>query len=97
MDQYRRNAIDVFVLAKLQQSGLPPALGADSATLLRRVLFDVTGLPPTVEEVKAFLADNSPGALAKMVDRLLASPRYCERGSRARTIRIQTPTATGTW
>jgi hypothetical protein len=77
-----RSAIDAFVLAKLEERGLRPAPEADRRTLLRRVTFDLTGLPPTPEEVDAFLADDSPGAYEKTVDRLLASPRYGERWAR---------------
>lgn len=77
-----RNEIDRFVLARLQQVGLTPNTEADRATLLRRVTFDLTGLPPTPEEVRAFLADNSPEAYEKVVDRLLASPRYGEHMAR---------------
>ncbi|MDP7048284.1 MAG: PSD1 and planctomycete cytochrome C domain-containing protein [Verrucomicrobiota bacterium] len=71
--------IDRFVLAKLQQAGLQPSLPADRETLLRRVAFDLTGLPPTPREIDAFLADTASGAYERVVDRLLASPRYGER------------------
>ncbi|MBL8204309.1 MAG: DUF1549 domain-containing protein, partial [Blastocatellia bacterium] len=74
-----QNPIDAFILAELQKHNLSPSPPADKATLLRRVTFDLTGLPPTPEEVKAFLADKSPDAYEKVVDRLLASPRYGER------------------
>ncbi|MBL8191881.1 MAG: DUF1549 domain-containing protein [Acidobacteria bacterium] len=74
-----RNPIDAFVLAKLEEKGLQPSSPADKRTLLRRVTFDLTGLPPTPEEIKAFLADQSPNAYEKVVDRLLASPHYGER------------------
>ncbi len=74
-----RNPIDQFVAAKLQKEGLHPAPETDKPTLLRRVTFDLTGLPPTPAELDAFLADNSPNAYEKVVDRLLASPRYGER------------------
>ncbi len=73
------NAIDPFVLARLEREGLKPSPDADRATLLRRVSLDLTGLPPTPAETDAFLADTSPGAYEKVVDRLLASPRYAER------------------
>jgi len=79
---WARNAIDQFVLAKLEAKNLRPSPPADKATLLRRATFDLTGLPPTPEEVAAFLADNSPTAFEKVVDRLLASPRYGERWGR---------------
>ncbi|MDX2044518.1 MAG: DUF1549 and DUF1553 domain-containing protein [Acidobacteriota bacterium] len=74
-----RNPIDAFVLAKLEEKGLQPSPTADKRTLLRRVTFDLTGLPPTPEEIKTFLADSSPDAYEKVVDRLLASPKYGER------------------
>jgi hypothetical protein len=74
-----RNPIDHFVLARLEQEGLRPAPEAARATLLRRVTLDLTGLPPTPLEQDAFLADPSPAAYEKMVDRLLASPAYGER------------------
>lgn len=74
--------IDNFVLAKLEQAGLEPAAAADKRTLIRRVTFDLIGLPPTVDEVHAFLADESPDAFAKVVDRLLSSPHYGERWGR---------------
>ncbi|XAM01400.1 PSD1 and planctomycete cytochrome C domain-containing protein [Phycisphaeraceae bacterium D3-23] len=74
-----RNAIDTFVLAELERQGLSPSREADKATLIRRATLDLTGLPPTPEEVDAFLADDSANAYEKVVDRLLASPRYGER------------------
>jgi hypothetical protein len=74
-----RNPIDNFVLAELERRGMHPAPEADKATLIRRVSFDITGLPPTIQETQAFLADKSPKAYEKVVDRLLASPRYAER------------------
>ncbi len=74
-----RDPIDAFVLAKLEGKGLAPSPRADKRTLLRRVTLDLTGLPPTPDEIKAFIADNSPDAYQKVVKRLLASPRYGER------------------
>ena len=74
-----RNPIDDFVLAKLETEGLAPSPEADKATLIRRVTLDLTGLPPTPAEVDAFLADPSSDAYEKVVDRLLAVPRYGER------------------
>ncbi|HXG13014.1 MAG TPA: DUF1549 and DUF1553 domain-containing protein [Gemmataceae bacterium] len=73
------NPIDAFILARLEADGLTPSARADKLTLLRRVTFDLTGLPPTPEEQAAFLADNAPDAYLRVVDRLLASPRYGER------------------
>jgi len=77
--KWTRSVIDRFVAAKLEEEGLTPSPEADRATLLRRVTFDITGLPPTIEEIEAFVADDSPNAYEKVVDRLLASPRYGER------------------
>jgi hypothetical protein len=74
-----RNGIDYFVLARLEAAGLKPSAEADRITLLRRVTLDLTGLPPTPAQVDAFLADTSPDAYGKVVDRLLQSPRYGER------------------
>lgn len=74
-----RNPIDNFVLASLEREGLKPSPEADRATLLRRVSFDLTGLPPTPAELGSFLADKSPDAYEKRVDQLLASPHYGER------------------
>lgn len=74
-----RNPIDRFVLARQEQEGLAPAAEASRETLLRRVSLDLTGLPPTPAEVENFLADQSPQAYEKVVDRLLQSPRYGER------------------
>ncbi len=74
--------IDAFILSALEKKGLKPAPPADKRTLIRRATFDLTGLPPTPEELKAFLADNSPDAFANVVDRLLASPHYGERWAR---------------
>ena len=74
-----RNSIDNFVLARLEREGLAPSPEADRARLIRRVTLDLTGLPPTPAEVDAFLNDASPAAYEKLVDRLLASPRYGER------------------
>jgi mono/diheme cytochrome c family protein len=80
--KWARTAIDHFVLAKLEAQGLGPARAADRRILLRRATLDLTGLPPAPEEVDAFLADRSPDAFAKVVDRLLGSPRYGERWGR---------------
>ncbi|MEO6739510.1 MAG: DUF1549 and DUF1553 domain-containing protein, partial [Chthoniobacteraceae bacterium] len=77
-----QNPIDSFVLAKLAEKKLAPSAKADKQTLIRRVTYDLIGLPPTPEEVDAFLADNSTNAFEKVVDRLLASPRYGERWGR---------------
>ena len=77
-----RNPIDAFVLKRLETAGLTPNPPASRTALLRRVTYDLTGLPPTPEEVRAFLADKSPNAYEKVVDRLLASPRYGEKWGR---------------
>ncbi len=74
-----RNGIDRFVLARLEREGLPPSPEAGKETLIRRATLDLTGLPPTLEEVDAFLADDSPQAYERVVDRLLKSSHYGER------------------
>jgi len=74
-----RNPIDQFVLARLEEEGMKPSPEADRVTLIRRASLDLTGIPPTPAEVDAFVADQSPRAFEKVVDRLLASPRYGER------------------
>jgi hypothetical protein len=74
--------IDAFVLARLDRAGLSPAPPADRLTLIRRATFDLLGLPPSPEEIDAFLADDSPAAYEKLIDRLLASPHYGERWGR---------------
>ncbi len=74
-----RNGIDAFILARLDREGVRPSPEADRTTLIRRVTLDLTGLPPTPAEVDAFLADDSTSAYERVVDRLLASPRYGER------------------
>ncbi|HWY86968.1 MAG TPA: PSD1 and planctomycete cytochrome C domain-containing protein, partial [Gemmataceae bacterium] len=74
--------IDFFILDRIEKAGLSPAPSADRRALIRRVTFDLIGLPPTPAEVDAFLADNSPKAFEKIVDRLLASPHYGERWAR---------------
>ncbi|MEM8968595.1 MAG: DUF1553 domain-containing protein [Bacteroidota bacterium] len=76
---WANNDIDRFVLAKLEEKGFEPSDQATKEKLIRRVTFDLTGLPPTIEEVEAFVADNSSDAYEKLVDRLLQSPRYGER------------------
>jgi len=77
-----RKRVDGFVLAPLEEAGLAPAADADRRTWLRRVTFDLIGLPPTPEEVEAFVGDESPDAAERVVDRLLASPHFGERVSR---------------
>ncbi|MFO0365471.1 MAG: DUF1549 domain-containing protein, partial [Acidobacteriota bacterium] len=77
-----KTPIDRFVLAALEAKGLAPAAPAAKLALLRRVTFDLTGLPPTLAEIEAFLADPSPQAYDQVIDRLLASPRYGERWGR---------------
>jgi hypothetical protein len=76
---WARNAIDNFILERLDQEHLQPSHEAQRRTLIRRVYFDLTGLPPSVEEVEAFAADDSPDAYEHLVDRLLASPHFGER------------------
>lgn len=76
---WAKTAIDRFTLAKMEEHGLKPSPEADRPTLIRRVTLDLTGLPPTPKDVDAFVADKSPNAYEKVVDRLLASPRYGER------------------
>ena len=76
--QWPSNAIDYYVLARLEHEGLTPSPLADRATLIRRVTLDLTGLPPTPAEIDAFLNDPAPNAYEKVVDRLLASPEYGE-------------------
>ena len=77
-----KTPVDAFILAGLRKAGLKPAPQADRATLLRRVTFDLIGLPPTPEEIDAFVKDKSPKAWEKVVDRLLASPHYGEQWGR---------------
>ncbi len=76
---WAKNPIDAFILARLQKEGLHPAAQADRRTLIRRLYFDLTGLPPSPQEVDAFVADRSKDAYPKLVDRLLASPHYGEK------------------
>src|SRR6266849_6764812 len=79
---WSRTPIDQFILVKLEEKGLHPSPAADKRTLLRRIYFDLIGLPPTPQEMDAFLKDRSSQAYEKVVDRLLASPRYGERWAR---------------
>ncbi len=79
---WAKTPVDRFILARLEAAGLSPAAPADKRTLIRRVTFDLTGLPPTPEEIDAFLKDERPQAYAKLVDRLLDSPHYGERWAR---------------
>ncbi len=74
-----QNPLDAFILARLEKAGLKPSPEADKSTLIRRVTYDLTGLPPTPAEIDAFLADQAPDAYARLVERLLASPRYGEK------------------
>jgi uncharacterized protein DUF1553/uncharacterized protein DUF1549 len=80
--EWVRNPIDAFVAAEQEKRGLKPVAAADKRTLLRRVYLDLIGLPPTPDQMNAFLADNSKDAYEKVVDQLLASPRYGERWGR---------------
>ncbi len=77
--RWPQNEIDRFILARLEKENLTPSPEADKSTLIRRVTVDLTGLPPTISEVDAFLSDKSPQAYEKLVDRLLTSPHYGER------------------
>jgi cytochrome c553 len=77
-----RDAIDRFILATLEDKRLAPVADADRVTLIRRVTFDLTGLPPTLSDIDAFLADHAPQAFERVVDRLLASPAFGERWGR---------------
>lgn len=77
-----KSPVDRFILAKLEERGITPTTAADKIALLRRATFDLTGLPPTPEEAEAFLADDSPQAFEKVVNRLLDSPHYGERWAR---------------
>ncbi|MEX2318107.1 MAG: DUF1553 domain-containing protein [Pirellulales bacterium] len=80
--EWVQTPVDAFVLAKLEENGLTPAPPTEKSTLLRRVYYDLIGLPPSVADVDAFLTDNSPTAFEKVVDRLLDSPQYGERWAR---------------
>ena len=80
--EWVRDPLDAFILSRIEAAGLQPAPEAPKATYIRRVTFDLTGLPPTPEEIDAFHADNSTGAHERLVDRLLASPRFGERWAR---------------
>lgn len=77
-----KSPVDAFILAKLEEKNLTPAPPADKLTLLRRATYDLTGLPPSEKEISDFLADSSPKAFEKVVERLLASPRYGEKWGR---------------
>ncbi|MGL5094333.1 MAG: DUF1549 domain-containing protein, partial [Planctomycetia bacterium] len=76
------NAVDSYILPRLESAGLTPAPPADARTLLRRVTFNLTGLPPTPAEIDDYLADRRPDAYERLVDRLLSSPAYGERWAR---------------
>jgi hypothetical protein len=80
--KWPRNAIDYFILSRLEKGGIQPSPEADRVTLIRRLSYDLTGLPPAPEEVAAFAADPVPDAFERLVDRLLASPRHGERWGR---------------
>ncbi|MCA9165942.1 MAG: DUF1549 domain-containing protein, partial [Planctomycetales bacterium] len=82
LERQAATPIDRFILAKLQANGLSMAARADRRTLARRLYFDLLGLPPTPDEVAAFVEDSSPLAYEQLVDRLLASPQYGERWAR---------------
>ncbi|HXH59803.1 MAG TPA: PSD1 and planctomycete cytochrome C domain-containing protein, partial [Fimbriimonadaceae bacterium] len=78
-DAWVRNPIDAFVLARLDKEGLKPSPQADKATLVRRLYLDLVGLPPTIDQMEAYLADTKPGAYERLVDKLLSSPHFGER------------------
>lgn len=80
--EWARTRTDRFILARLEANGITPAAEADRRTLLRRLAFDLTGLPPSMEEVSEFIADTRPDAYERVIDRLLRSPRYGERVAR---------------
>src|SRR5262249_32046709 len=80
--QRPQNPIDHFILHRLKKEGLAPSPAADRRTLIRRLSFDLVGLPPTPHEVEAFVNDRAPGAYERLVDRLLDSPHYGERWAR---------------
>ena len=88
------NAVDRFVLARLEKAKLSPAPRADKHTLIRRATYDLTGLPPSAEEIDSFVRDRTPDAFARVVDRLLASPQYGERWGR-HWLDVATPTRPG--
>src|SRR5262249_4545454 len=77
-----KNPIDSFVLAKIEEHGLAPSVEADRITLIRRLSLDLTGLPPTLDEIDRFVGDQDPQAYENLVERLLASPHYGERWGR---------------
>jgi hypothetical protein len=79
--KWAKSPVDAFILARLRSQGLTPAAPADRATLARRVYLDVTGLPPTPEQISAFVNDHAPEAWSRIVDKLLATPEYAERGA----------------
>src|SRR5262245_5069670 len=76
---WAKSPVDAFILQRLKKEGLKPSPLADRATLIRRVYFDMIGLPPSPREVAEFIADKSPDAYSKIVEKLLASPHYGER------------------
>ncbi|MCA8988824.1 MAG: PSD1 domain-containing protein [Planctomycetaceae bacterium] len=80
--EWPKQRIDHFILSTMEQNGLSPTAPAERATLIRRLTFDLTGLPPTPEEVQAFVANDSPDAYRELVERLLASPQYGEKWGR---------------
>src|SRR5205807_4650972 len=80
--KWGHNDVDAFILHRLEEKGLKPSPEADRRTLIRRLSFDLLGLPPDPDEVEAFIKDESPDAYAKLVDRYLASPQYGVRWAR---------------
>lgn len=94
---WARRRIDLFVLAAMEKEGLRPSPEADRATLIRRVTFDLTGLPPTAEEVRAFVADRAPDAHERLVERLLNAPQYGEKWGRIWLDKARYTDRTASW
>src|SRR5687767_11526584 len=81
-ESWKKSAIDRFIYARLLENGLKPSSPADKRVLIRRLSFDLLGLPPEPEEIEAFVADSRPDAMERVIDRLLSSPHYGERWAR---------------
>jgi len=96
-DPWCRNRLDRFILARLESEGLDPSPTAERRTLIRRLSFDLVGLPPSPAEIEAFLADDSPDAYQRLVDRLLASPQFGQRWARTWLDLARYTDATASW